>query len=99
MLVEDHRVLHCDISWGNILINATHVDKDQQDDFCDRPFIDIIHDVKYVSQCLYGHTCLGIVFDTGQKQERSMLCYLILIVHVSLEIIIYVGQLLEVKSL
>ncbi|KAF8347753.1 hypothetical protein F5887DRAFT_1258389 [Amanita rubescens] len=46
MLVEDHHVLHRDISQGNVLINATHVDKDQQDDLCDRPFID----VKYISR-------------------------------------------------
>ncbi|KAF8331576.1 hypothetical protein F5887DRAFT_998191 [Amanita rubescens] len=46
MLVEDHNVLHRDISWGNVLINPTHVDKDQKDDLCDRPFIDVIHDVR-----------------------------------------------------
>ncbi|KAF8331574.1 hypothetical protein F5887DRAFT_998179, partial [Amanita rubescens] len=46
MLVEDHNVLHRDISWGNVLINATHLDKDQKDDLCDRPFIDVIHGVR-----------------------------------------------------
>lgn len=99
MLVEDHQVLHRDISWGNVLINATHVDKDRQDDLGDRPFIDMIQNVEYVSQCLDGHARPGIVFDAGQKQERSMLCYLISIARVFLEIVRCVSQLLEEKLL
>jgi hypothetical protein len=52
MIIGDHQVLHRDISWGNVLINATHVDKDQHDDLCDRPFIDAILNVEYVPWCL-----------------------------------------------
>ena len=52
MLVEDHSVLHRDISWTNVLINAIHVDGDKHDDLCGRPFIDAILGVKYVSPCL-----------------------------------------------
>ena len=99
MLVEDYNVLHRDISWGNVLINATHVDEDQPDDLCDRPFIDMINYVKYVSQCLHFHARPEIMFDTGRKQDRSMLCYLISIARVFLKIVRCASQLLEVKLL
>lgn len=99
MLVEEHQVLHRDISWGNVLINATHTGKGQQDDLCGRPFIDTMMNVKYVPQSLNGHTGLELMLDTVKRQERSMLCCRILIVHVSLEVARCVSLLLEARLL
>ena len=42
MLVEDHEILHRDISWTNVLIDVTHSDNSKHDDFCGRPFIDTV---------------------------------------------------------
>ena len=50
MLVEDHDILHRDISWTNVLIDAIHLEGDDHDDFCGRPFIDTILGVEYASQ-------------------------------------------------
>ena len=58
MLIEDHQVLHRDISWGNVLVNPTHVDEDEADDLCDRPFIDVVQNVQCVPWCLNGHKLL-----------------------------------------
>ena len=55
MLVEEHQILHRDISWTNVLIDAIHADEDSDnhDDLCDRPFIDAVLGVEYVSLCVY----------------------------------------------
>ena len=42
MLVEDHQILHRDISWTNVLIDAMHSDEHKSDNLCGRPFIDVI---------------------------------------------------------
>ena len=45
MLVEEHKILHRDISWSNVLINAIQLDgpaNSNDDNFCGRPFIDAI---------------------------------------------------------
>ena len=51
-LVEEHNILHRDISWTNVLIDAIHVDGDKPDDLCGRPFIDVILGVQYAPRCL-----------------------------------------------
>ena len=55
MLVEEHHILHRDISWTNVLINAIHADgnSDNDDDLCDRPFIDAVLGVEYASLSVY----------------------------------------------
>ena len=50
MLVEEHGILHRDISWTNVLIDAIHLDGNNHDDFCGRPFIDTILGVEYASR-------------------------------------------------
>jgi len=54
MLVEEHHILHRDISWMNVLIDANHADEDSDndDDLIDRPFIDAVLGVEYVSLCV-----------------------------------------------
>ncbi len=54
MLVEEHHILHRDISWTNVLMDVKHADEDSDNDhdLCDRPFIDAVLGVEYVFLCV-----------------------------------------------
>ena len=69
MLVEDHEILHRDISWTNVLIDAMHSDKHKHDNFRGRPFIDAVLGVGYIFFCLDNE-----VSDSSSTQGRSKAC-------------------------
>ncbi|KAF8329020.1 hypothetical protein F5887DRAFT_1082782 [Amanita rubescens] len=73
MLVEDHDILHRDISWTNVLIDAIHLEGDNHDDFCGRPFIDAILGVeekaKKVHATLADFDCACILGSTNKLRE------------------------------
>ena len=97
MLVEDHDILHRDISWTNALIDAIHLEGDTHDDFCGRPFIDAILGVGYASQMPKDNR-IRLKFNAGKKQRKCMLHYQTLNVRASLEVISYVNYtLLEAR--
>ena len=75
MLVEEHDILHRDISWTNVLINAIHLGGDNHDDFCGRPFIDAILGVEYVSQMSKDNS---EILDSNLMQGKSKesACYI-----------------------
>jgi hypothetical protein len=56
MLVEEHDILHRDISWTNVLIDTIQLGGDNHDDFCGHPFIDAILGVEYASQMSKDNT-------------------------------------------
>ncbi|KAF8321829.1 hypothetical protein F5887DRAFT_1215369 [Amanita rubescens] len=73
MLVEEHQILHRDISWTNILIDAIHADEDSDndDDLCNRPFIDVVLGVEgkmEVHATLSDFDCASIL---GSDKERE----------------------------
>ena len=57
ILVESKRILHCDISWANILINHTHF-KGLADDIHDFNFERIMSHVSFFSSLII-HKFLG----------------------------------------
>ena len=90
MLVEDHDILHRDISWTNVLIGAIHLEgADNHDDFCGRPFIDAILGVEYASQMSKDNGTPDSNLVQGKSKGGA--CYIIgLIVRAFLEVISYV---------
>ena len=67
MIIED---LHHDISWGNVLINTTHVNTDQHDDLYDHPFIDVVlSSVEYVPWCQCNISIPGTLESTLEPSE------------------------------
>ena len=75
MLVEDHDILHRDISWTNVLIDAIHLEGDDHDDFCGRPFIDAILGVEYASQMSKDNSISDSNLMQGKSKEGA--CYII----------------------
>ncbi|KAF8623742.1 hypothetical protein AX15_006222 [Amanita polypyramis BW_CC] len=76
MLVEDHDILHCDISWTNVLIDAIHLEGDDHDDLCGRPFIDAILGVeekaKKVHATLLDFDCACILGSNKLREPQTI---------------------------
>ncbi|KAF8333716.1 hypothetical protein F5887DRAFT_675819 [Amanita rubescens] len=76
MLVEDHDILHRDISWTNVLIDAIHSEGDNHDDFCGRPFIDAIlgveENAKKVHATLSDFDCACILGSNKLYEPQTI---------------------------
>ncbi|KAF8631961.1 hypothetical protein AX15_002098, partial [Amanita polypyramis BW_CC] len=69
-LVEDHGLLHRDIGWFNVLVNAIQLEEmnGYRDDFCGRPFIDDVLNVPRGEQKV--HVTLAD-FDCARFMKRN----------------------------